>query len=132
MTNTTIINNVSIGTSTNVGSPFNPVKTTLQTATTAIKVNFRVTFGGAGGSTGSKVRFWQACSQVSYSTAVLGALALQPGAIYTDIPLQNQGSVDVERPSDIIVTASGYHYCWITVPTLDVAAGAYAYLQELP
>lgn len=131
MTNTTIISAVSGGTSTNVGPWFNPVKTTLQAATTALKINARVTLG-ASGSSGSKIKIWHACSPVSYGTALIGAQALIQGAEYVILEQKADGSLDIERPSDILVTGAGYHYCWIEMPTLVVAAAINVYLQELP
>lgn len=132
MTNTTVISAVSGGTTTNTtGSWYSPIKTTLQAATTAVKLNCRVTLG-ATGATGSKIRFRQAVSTVSYATALAGAQALIQGSEYVDLEQRADGSLDIERGSGILVTGSGYHYCWVEMPTLPVAAVLNAYLQELP
>ena len=131
MTNTTVISAVSAGTSTNVGPWFSPIKTTLQAATTAVKLSCRVTLGVSSDS-GSKIRFWQAVSTVSYSTALAGAQALISGAEYVDLLVKSGSSVDIERGSGVLVTGAGYHYCWVEMPTLSTACTLNAYLQELP
>ena len=131
MTNTTVISGVSAGTSTNIGTWFNPVKTTLQAATTCVKINARVTLGASGAS-GSKIRVRHAVSTVSYSSALVGAQALVQGSEYVELEQRADGSLDIERPSDTLVTGSGYHYCWVEMPTLPTAATINVYLQELP
>ena len=131
MTTTNVIASVSGGTSTNVGAWFSPIKTTLQVTTTAVKLNCRVTLG-ATGATGSKIRFRHAVSQVSYSSALIGAQALIQGSEFVELEQRADGSLDIERGSEVLVTGAGYHYCWVEMPTLPVAASLNAYLQELP
>jgi len=131
MTNTTVISNASGGTSTNVGPWFSVTKTTLQSTTTCVKINARVTLGASGAS-GSKIRVRHAVSTVSYTSALVGAQALIQGSEYVDLEQRADGSLDIERSSDVLVTGAGYHYCWVEMPTLASAATINVYLQELP
>lgn len=133
MTTTAIINGVSVGTGSSIGQFLNPVKTTLQAATTTVKLSAQLTLGAAAGANASsRVRIWQAVSPISYSTALLGAQSLFQGAIYTALRLDALATNVIEMPSDLLVTAAGYHYCWIEMPTLVVAATIIVNLQELP
>lgn len=133
MTTTSIITAQSIGTSTNVGPLIGPVKTTLQAATTAIIISVQLTLGATGGnSAGSMLKVWHAVSPISYSTATIGALALAQGAEYVLVKLDALASLVIERSSDVLVTAAGYHYCWIEAPVLVQAATVTVNLQEIP
>lgn len=135
MTTSTILSAISFGTSTNVGPFFNPVETALQATTSCVKIACKVTRGSGNVQAGSKVRIWHAVTPTDYSTAALGARALRPGAEYVEIDLaaiSGDGPLELERSSDILVTAAGHHHCWFDAPTLTEAATLTVSLQELP
>lgn len=133
MTTTAILSGVSLGTSTNIGQFFNPVKTALQAATTTVKLSSQLTLGAASGANASsRVKVWQAVSPISYGSALLGAQALFQGATYSLIRLDALATNTIEIPSELLVTAAGYHYCWVEAPTLTVAATLTVNLLEIP
>lgn len=135
MTSATIIAAASFGTGANVGPFKSATKTALQATTSCIKIACKVTRGSANIQQGSTVRVRHAVSPTDYSTALLGAQALRTGAEYVDIDLSavsGDGSLDIERASDVLVTAAGYHYVWFDAPTLTEAATLTVVLQELP
>lgn len=133
MTTTQIISQ-SFGTSTNIGDFLSPVKTTLQSSTTAAMIAVRVTLTNVGANASSRLFVWCAVSPINYSTALAGCQALKGSAQYVEMLLDPKGipTVDLDRSSDVDITAGGYHYCWLEAPTLLFAATATVNLQELP
>lgn len=131
MTTTTILSAVSAGTSTNVGDKFNPVVTALQAATTAVLVSVQVTLTTLADVT-AKIRVRQAVSPNSH-TAAVGPQVMQQASEYVDLfLLSGTNSFLLERSSGILVTAAGYHYCWVEMPKLTAACTLTVKLQEIP
>ena len=132
MTSTAIISAVSIGTGSNQGMVFNPVKTTLQAATTTVKIAARITFGDGSVRPSSNIRVRHAVSPTSYTDAATGAHALKQDGNGVEIPHAPNGGLDIERSSEVLITGAGYHYCWLEVPLLPIAATITVTLIELP
>lgn len=135
MTTTTIITTQSFGTGSNLGNFLACTKTALQATTTALSICIQAVLASNGANRTSRLRVWQACSSNSYATALLGCAALRQQATYVDLTLESiLGSLTVERSSELLMAqgVSGYHYCWIEAPVLDVAATVTVKLQELP
>lgn len=132
MTTTAILSAVSAGTSTNIGDRFNPVETALQATTTAVLISVQIT-RGASMNENRKIRVRHAVSPNNYASALIGALALAQASEYVDVEISGQhGTLISERASDVLVTAAGYHYCWVEMPKLPVACTITVNLQELP
>ena len=132
MTTTTILSAVSFGTSTNTGNFFNPVKTTLQSATTAVLIAVQLTRGSGNVQLNNRIIVRHAVSPTSYSTAAIGAQVLQLAGNYVELPFLTSTDLSLERSSDVLVTAAGYHYCWVEAPNLTEAATITVKLQEIP
>lgn len=133
MTVLAIMNAVSCGTGTDIGDTFNPTKTALEATTTALKISCKLSLASGGGANfSSKIRIYHATSQISYTSALAGALALKPGAEYVELNLAQSASADMERASDLLITAAGYHYCWVLMPILPTAGALTVNLEQLP
>lgn len=132
MTSTTILSAVSFGTSTNKGMFFNPVKTTLQAGTTALFIACRLIRGSANVQQNSSMRIRHAVSPTSYATAADGADALRLASEYVELPFRGGIQLSLERSSDLLITAAGYHYCWVETVDLTEAATITVTLHELP
>ena len=132
MTTTTILSAVSFGTGSNTGNFFNPVKTTLQSATTAVLIAVQLTRGRGNVQLNNRIIVRHAVSPTSYSTAAIGAQVLQLAGNYVELPFLTSTDLSLERSSDVLVTAAGYHYCWVEAPNLTEAATITVKLQEIP
>lgn len=135
MTTTTVINAQSFGTSINVGDFKFGARTPLQATTTAIRAVLSVTLGEACALSGPVVvRLYHATSPTDYSTGAAGALACAQTPEYIELSLHPtmHGSLIREKASQLIPAAAGYHYCWLSVPKLPVAATVTVKLEETP
>ncbi len=135
MTTTVILNAVTFGTGSDVGPYLSPLKTALQSTTSCVKIAVQVTRGTANVQSSSTVQVWHAVTPTTYTTDALGCRALRIGAEYVAIDLSavsGDGSLSLERASDVLVTAAGNHYIWFDAPTLTEAATLTVTLQELP
>lgn len=133
MTTTAIISAVSCGTGANTGPLFNPVKTTLQVTTTTVKIAAKIVFvAGTTFRPNVMIRILHAVSPTSYGDATLGLLALRVGAAAIEIPVNPTQSLTHEVSSEVLITAAGYHYCWLDMPNLEVAGAITVNLLELP
>ncbi len=131
MTTTTIVSAVALGTSTNVGDFVQPTKTTLQDTTTTVQIVVSITRGVSIPVEGTLVRVYYSCSPVSYSSALVGAQATAQGSRFVDVILKTDRPT-AEVTSELLVTAAGYFYCWLTMPRLAVTAAVTVNLEELP
>lgn len=133
MTTTAIINGASVGTGSNIGSFVSPTETALQAATTALKISAQITLGVlTDGNNSSVIKVWHAWSPINYPSAIAGVQALAQGAEYVQIRLNSNLSGVLEKGSELLITAGGYHYCWIEMPKLTTAATIIVNLIELP
>lgn len=131
MTTTAIISAIALGTGSNVGDFINPTKTTLQATTTTVQIVASVTRGVSMGPEGVRVRVYYAASPISYSSALVGAQAVASSARFIDVFMKSDRPTS-EFTSDLAITAAGYFYCWVQMPTLPVTAAVTVNLEEMP
>lgn len=135
MTSSTVINSITVGTTTAlIGEFVSPVKIALQPDTTVIFVALKVTLPSQGFISHDAVRVCFANSGTSYATALDGAVALRYAHRYVELKLFPGVAqrLQLERNSDGELVASGYEYAWLEVPRNTYGLTVSVILNELP
>lgn len=128
MINTTLLTAVTVGVTAAPTS--NPVKTSLQAATTAYSMHASLTNGAKSGNNQKKVVLWHAVSPFSITTAQAVVQLLQQARRFEIIPHTSPGNIQITK-SDMFQADGGFHYIWTEEPLLDIAATLTVVLTEM-
>lgn len=132
MTNTTVINGQSFGTSTNVGDNlFAPAATTLASTTTAVNISVKIVLAANGKLwPNSLVRVFFATSPDTVTGA--GDIPQQLGPAAYEPLERNLDRRTLFFSAEYEVVNGTKFYCWVSAPTLDAAATITVKLNEVP
>lgn len=116
MTNTTIYNAVSLGTTSEIRGG-SPTKTTLQTGTTAVVLNVKIV-SGDNQNQSDEVELYYAISPFSLTADATLIPKLHPQAGLLRIKPNQNGSGEAYDTTGVIFNNGGYLYTWFNSPAL--------------